>query len=483
MFAKATKSLVSEIDPDGCLIPVSRLNESDNLVPLALVIKRNRNWFWQKPKYLPTDFKLSDVLVGDPINPVVVETEFMSFDGKVVDNKGGSVGADIGAGSINVGGKGSSKLQSSFGNLKKQEVDVQKLLQESRSRVVDLQHSLVQQIRKTQKEILTVVKERIITTQPCTVLEEQQTGGSCTGMFGFNQKIKVSVNDKGKSVIDYDTNMSLNIPPKTIISYSVIELEISNTGQYELCLLPGVQGGFEVDGPIKVQKAVPVCASPGKPSSKLQKDLEELQGQFKVLSKLPACTRSSLFQQISVLLQNKAAISVLENAMLSVSQLEDICDGTQPDPSQLDEVSAVRTTLELVKKAVAKDSTQTNTSGHPQKPNALTATHLLVSSLEEMNDSTLLVLKSCCTYAILQALFRIVQNMALNKKSSLKEDVLAVLADEKVFEKIKELLRSCKVTLRKEKDSLVTEISNPQDRLPLMLCIAVKALASIAPPA
>ncbi|XP_065117425.1 gasdermin Eb isoform X2 [Paramisgurnus dabryanus] len=477
MFAKATKSLVSEIDPDGCLIPVSRLNESDNLVPLALVIKRNRYWFWQKPKYLPTDFKLSDVLVGDPINPAVVETEFMSFDGKVVDSKGGSVGADIGAGSINVGGKGSSKLQSSFGNLKKQEVDVQKLLQESRSRVVDLQHSLVQQIRKTQKEILTVVKERIITTQPCTVLEEQQTGGSCTGMFGFSQKIKVSVNDKGKSVIDYDTNMSLNIPRNTIISYSVIELEISNTGHYELCLLPSVQGGFEVDGPIKVQKAVQVCASPGKPSSKLQKDLEELQGQFKVLSKLPACTRSSLFQQISVLLQNKAAISVLENA------LEDICDETQPDPSQLDEVSAVRTTLELVKKAVAKDSTQTNTSGQPQKPNALTATHLLVSSLEEMNDSTLLVLKSCCTYATLQALLRIVQNMALNKKSSLKEDVLAVLADEKVFEKIKELFSSCKVTLRKEKDSLVTEISNPQDRLPLMLCIAAKGLASIAPPA
>lgn len=149
----------------------------------------------------------------------------------------------------------------------------------------------------------------------------------------------------------------------------------------ELCLLADVQGGFEVDAPVKVKQAVPVGASPGKTSSKLQKgtnnigltgmclliisepldiserqreclpvlnthycyswltvmvktctaagtfkvyitslffilvDLEELQGQFKVLSKLPASTRSSFFQQISVLLQNRAAISVLENAV------------------------------------------------------------------------------------------------------------------------------------------------------------------------
>ncbi|XP_056618547.1 gasdermin Eb [Triplophysa dalaica] len=479
MFAKSTKNLLSEIDPEGCLVPVSRLNDSDSLVPLGLVIKRNRYWFWQKPKYLPSDFKLSDVLVGDPINPVVVETDFMSFDGKVVDKKSGSVGADIGPGSITVGGAGSSKLQSSFGNLKKQEVDVQKLLQDSKARVLDLQHSLVQQTREKQREVLAVVKERIITTQPCTVTEELQRDGSCTGMFGFNQKIKVSVNDKGKDIADYDANISLNIPPKTIIAYGVIELEVSNTGHFELCLLGNVQGGFEVDAPVKVKQAVPVGASPGKTRSKLQKDLEELQGQFKVLSKLPANTRSSLFQQICVLLENRSAISVLENA------LEVLCDGTQLDFSKLDQASALRPTLELVQKAAGKGPTQTTPSGPlQQNPNTvLTATHLLISSLEEMNDSTLLVLKACCTHETLQAVLHIVQNMALNRKSSLKDDPLAVLADKKVFEKIRELFGSCKVTLRKEKDSLITEISNPQDRRPLMLCIAVKGLACIAPPA
>lgn len=43
---------------------------------------------------------------------------------------------------------------------------------------------------------------------------------------------QVSVNDKGKSFVEYDTNVSINIPPKTTIAYSVIELEVAHTGHY-----------------------------------------------------------------------------------------------------------------------------------------------------------------------------------------------------------------------------------------------------------
>lgn len=68
------------------------------------------------------------------LSTVVVETDFLTYNGKVVDNKSGSAAAEIGPGTINVGGTGFSKLQSSFGNLKKQEMDVQKLLQDSKSR-------------------------------------------------------------------------------------------------------------------------------------------------------------------------------------------------------------------------------------------------------------------------------------------------------------------------------------------------------------
>jgi len=42
----------------------------------------------------------------------------------------------------------------------------------------------------------------------------------------------VSVNEKGKPFVEYDTNVSINIPPKTTIAYSVIELEVAHTGHY-----------------------------------------------------------------------------------------------------------------------------------------------------------------------------------------------------------------------------------------------------------
>lgn len=66
MFSKATANFVHQIDPEGSLIHVSRVNDSHKLVPMALVVKRNR-WFWQRPKYQPTDFILSDLLLRDEV--------------------------------------------------------------------------------------------------------------------------------------------------------------------------------------------------------------------------------------------------------------------------------------------------------------------------------------------------------------------------------------------------------------------------------
>lgn len=67
MFSKATAKFVHEIDHEGSLFHVSRINDSHKLVLMALVVKRNCNWFWQKPKYQPTDFTLSDLLQGDEV--------------------------------------------------------------------------------------------------------------------------------------------------------------------------------------------------------------------------------------------------------------------------------------------------------------------------------------------------------------------------------------------------------------------------------
>lgn len=68
MFSIATKNFVENVDSGGLLIPVSSLN--DDISILTVVVKRRRFWFWQKAKYLPADFILSDILTGDtPLKP------------------------------------------------------------------------------------------------------------------------------------------------------------------------------------------------------------------------------------------------------------------------------------------------------------------------------------------------------------------------------------------------------------------------------
>ena len=62
------------------------------------------------------------------------ESDFLSYEGRFGDNLSGKLDAKAGSISVNVEGRCSSKLQLSFGKLKKQDVDVQKLLLASNDR-------------------------------------------------------------------------------------------------------------------------------------------------------------------------------------------------------------------------------------------------------------------------------------------------------------------------------------------------------------
>uniref|UniRef100_A0A3B1KDK0 Gasdermin Eb n=1 Tax=Astyanax mexicanus TaxID=7994 RepID=A0A3B1KDK0_ASTMX len=180
MFAKATSKFVTEIDPDGCLIPVSRLNESDNLT-------------------------LTSSRYGARFTPIHEAphgaVEFSEYNSTLENNTSGAAEAGFGPGNVNLSGKGSSKLASSFGNLKKQELDLQKVLDQTKDRVLDMQHSLIQQTQQKRTEVFALVKERIVTTQPCTVTEEVQEGGSCGAFFGLTVPKKISVRDTELAII------------------------------------------------------------------------------------------------------------------------------------------------------------------------------------------------------------------------------------------------------------------------------------------
>ncbi|XP_056154650.1 gasdermin-E-like isoform X2 [Lampris incognitus] len=384
MFSKATANFTRQIDPDEILIPVSRLNDSDKLVPMAIIVKRKRLWFWQRPKYQPTDFTLSDLLVEDTtLSPVVSETDFLGYQGTFTDTLSGKLDAKAGVVSVNLEGQGSSKLQSSFGKLKKQEVDVKQLLQDSRDRLVNMQHVLVQQLEK-RADVLAVLKEKVLTTSSCSITETQQKRGGCGGVLGKMVSMpEVCVKDN--NTIERDSDVSLEIPRGTVIAYSVLELEIKKDGQYELCLQPATLGGFEADSVTAspfLDSFDTLCVVDGlvwrekvperESLYSLQSDLQKLEMCLRDLAELPELTRSALSQKLQYTLKDRGALSLLEH------MLEDWCRGKPSAMTGLESDShsgSVCSVLDLLRPDPDK---HTNTPAH------LTAAHMLVSAIEDL---------------------------------------------------------------------------------------------------
>ncbi|XP_030639149.1 gasdermin Eb [Chanos chanos] len=472
MFARATTNFVSEIDPSGCLIAVSSLIDSDKLRPLSLIIKRKRFWFWQRPKYQPSDFTLNDVLTADnPITPVVTEREFVTYSESCGDSIQAKAEAKLGPGNGSIEGKDTCKLKTSFGNLKKCEVDVQKLLRDSKDRVLDLQHSLIQQTMEKKNAVFGLVKEFIVTTQPCSVTEEVQEEAGCGVFLNMSKlkRIQVSVTENGQ--IQTDVNVSEEIPVNTVLAYSLTELEVKSSGHYELCLLRDTSGGFEVDGPIVKKGMVGISCDPVQQSKlPLQEETAGLQTELRVMRDLPAATRSSLFQHLHTLMQDRVALSKLE------SIVHGLCLGESPDRVELDQMlpvlaAEVKLVLTLLEESGGAAGPQCQTS-------ASTAVYMLISALDELPDWSLSLLSSCLTSPSLQALLLLVQGWAEQRRLCVKDSGLNALADEEVYERVCALFSSCDGAMKREEDSLIITHTHHTHQ-PLLLYVAITGLACL----
>lgn len=71
-------------------------------------------------------------------------------------------------------------------------------------RRLDFQHSLLKQTLQRQREVFALVKERIITTQTCMVIEQVHGGGSCSAFLGFTVPKKIQVRPTGLHVILFE---------------------------------------------------------------------------------------------------------------------------------------------------------------------------------------------------------------------------------------------------------------------------------------
>uniref|UniRef100_A0A7N8YF63 Gasdermin Eb n=1 Tax=Mastacembelus armatus TaxID=205130 RepID=A0A7N8YF63_9TELE len=403
MFATATRNFVQEVDPGGLLVPVSSL--SDTIALLTVVVKRRRFWFWQKPKYLPTGFNLNDILTGEtPVQPVVVETDFLKYSGTYGDNTGGAINASFAHSDMSLAGKDSSKLQSSFGSLKKEEVDVQKLLHDSKDRLLLNIHPL---------SCLRVL-ERIVTTQPCSVIEEEHQARHCGGGLSIcgPKSPKVEYYENGS--LSKDSNVTMEIPTHTTIAYALIELEIKHDGRYGEKYVIKLTDGEVFADLIRTNRSSDLKRGTFLPSELCL--MSDTTGGFEV-DRILYVVLSSAWVRVRVRVRVTLLHAAAHERLVSLRPVFILCLGR---------------------------------------------------CLSEMTDDCLAALGMCCSPTVLQTMELLVS------------ECTGLTARTDVFENIKDLFASSNVSLERDGDTVRTEIDHHHGNQPLVLCIAVRGLASLA---
>uniref|UniRef100_A0A4W5Q6C0 Gasdermin pore forming domain-containing protein n=1 Tax=Hucho hucho TaxID=62062 RepID=A0A4W5Q6C0_9TELE len=487
-FASATENFVKNIDVDDNLIAVSSLINSGKMTPLSLLVKKP--WFFTTPKYRPSKFTLNDVFTGEtPLDPVVKVSDFVDYSGTFVDCREASVdvGTQLAADAVdlnlNMGEEHDSTLESSFGKLKMEVVDVKWLHNNSKDKLLDMSHFLMKDVHKS-GTVFGVVMERIVTSEPCLITKNVHQGVN----FGAGVKVigdPVSV--KGKVRAHGVKDVFLEIPKNTVIAYTIDEIMVKPDGHFVLyqsatSMVEKVLNAWTKVGNI-IHHIMPFPRSHGTSRSLavslqeeriLHRELEKLSSHFQVLSSLPKAKRSSLLQLLQTTMEDREAVSVLENVLdqMLVDETPDMDDLMEENEKQ-----TVQAVLDLLHESEGTNESQTD----DESPSLLCSINLIVSAMNEMPDEGLSVLGCCCSPPVLQALQILVQHVAAGSGEtlSLRDAGLAVLTEEEVFGRTESLFGHSKVTLKREEDTLRTEMKDQPGHLPLVMSITVKGLASL----
>ncbi|KAM6152547.1 gasdermin-E [Erethizon dorsatum] len=494
MFAKATRNFLKEVDAGGNLISVSNLNDSDKLQLLSLVTKKKRYWCWQRPKYQFLSVTLGDVLTEDQfLSPVVVESDFVKYEGKFENHVSGSIETVLGKVKLNVGGKGLVQSQSSFGTLRKQEVDLQQLIRDSVERTINLRNPVLQQVLERRNEVLCVLTQKIVTTQKCVVSEHVQIEEKCGGVVGIHTKIvQVSAMEDGNII--KDTSVVLEIPAATTIAYGIIELYVKQDGQFEFCLLHGKHGGFE-----QVRRSDPVyldylayrefvfvdtpdarrgMSSQGGPLSVLKQATLPLERNFHPFMELPAQQQMALRNLLQAVLFDEELLVVLEQVCDDMAggvwSLQATLAMGQLKPSQQQDLMAF---LQLVGCRIQGECPGPEDEVSNQK--LFATAYFLVSALAEMPDNAAALLGICCKLQIIPTLYHLLRALSDDEICDLEDPILAPLKDTERFGIVQRLFVATDINLEQEHSTVKATILKDPHIFPLILYITLSGLCAL----
>ncbi|XP_051008350.1 gasdermin-E [Acomys russatus] len=495
MFAKATRNFLKEVDAGGDLISVSHLNDSDKLQLLSLVTKKKRYWCWQRPKYQFLSVTLGDVLTeGHGLSPVVVESDFVKYESKSENHKSGTIGTVVGKVKLNVGGKGLVESCSSFGTLRKQEVDVQQLIQDALGRKVDLDNPVLQQVLERRNEVLCVLTQKIVTTQKCVISEHVQTEEKCGGMVGIQTKIvQVSAMEDG-SIIK-DTNVVLEIPAATTIACGIMEMYVKQDGQFEFCLLQGKSGGFEHERKVDSVYLDPLAyrefafldmldagqeiSSPDGSLHVLKQATLHLERSFRPFAVLPGQQQMALFCLLQTVLFDEELLMALEQVC------DDMADGLWSSQAKLamEELTGRQQQdltgfLQLVGCRVQGERPGPQDEVRNQK--LFATAYFLVSALAEMPDNATVLLGTCCKLHIIPTLCHLLHALSDGRGCDFEDPTLAPLRDTERFGIVQRLFASADIALERMQCSAKATMPKDSCISPLILHITLSGLCTLS---
>ncbi|XP_027751900.1 gasdermin-E isoform X2 [Empidonax traillii] len=416
--------------------------------------------------------------------------------GKFEDFVQGSIEASFVKIRLGAGGKGYVENESSFGNLRKQEIDLQQLMKDVKDRTIDLSSSLLQQVIERKREVLCILREKIITTQRCTIFEHVQTEEKVSGVMGCTAKtVKVSVSENGSMV--KDSSVILEIPPATTIAYGVIELFIKHNGQFEFCLLDEQQGGFEKEStegstyphsalfrdasflyqPDAVDNEMYSGAKNLVPSdasiSVLKQDLSQLKTQLQPFVKLPEDKQRALYKTLCELLLHEEMVTALGDVF------DDICTGDEPDLEEL-KPAQQRDLLDFLQLlGCSLQSELLLQKYQPQDVELFSAAHLLISAISELSDYTLVLLRACCDLQVVPALCCLPDVTSADGTVALSSPLVATLTDRRRFDVAKRLLASSNINLEMTESSVKAVTMKEPRFFPLVLYVALCGLHAL----
>lgn len=470
---------------------VSNLNDSDKLQLLSLVTKKRRFWCWQKPKYQFLSVTLGDVLTEDQIlSPVVVESDFVKYEGRFENHTRGALKTALGKVKLTLGGKGFVESQSSFGTLRKQEVDLQQLIRDAQGRTIDLKNPVLQQVLERKNEVLCVLTQKIVTTQKCVISEHVQME-KC-GVVGIQLKtVQVSVMDRGN--ISKGSNVVLEIPAPTTLAYGVIELYLRVDGQFEFCLLQEKHGGFQQTresscalleplpllelGFWDMTDALQGASVVDEPLGVLKQVTWLLKRNIHPFAELPEQQQTALNDVLQEVLFDEEMLVVLEQVCDSVASsrlLPPLAGLGELKPSQQQQLMAF---LQL-----AGCSVQGGVPGPEDvvsNRKLFSTAYLLVSALAEMPDNAAVLLGTCCKLQIIPTLCHLLYALSDEGMSDLEDPMLAPLKDAETLEMVQHLFALADINLEMLQSSVQATASKDPAVLPLILYISLNGFCAL----